>query len=53
MPARDVIFGMEVDNNVLYLENWNQLSSVYSSVYLPAFLPFHTVNNEMFRHRFL
>ena len=62
VQARVVIFGMQVDNDVLYCGNANQPSPAYSSLYLsPAysslflsnFLSFHTLNDEIFRQRFL
>ena len=52
MKARVVIFGMQVDNNVLYRGIANQ-PSAYSSLYLSNFLSFHTLNDEIFRQRFL
>ena len=53
VEARKVIFGMQVDNNVLYREIANQPSHAYSSLYLSDFLFSHTFNNEIFRQRFL
>ena len=53
VQARVVIFGMQVDNDVLYCGNANQPSSAYSSLYLSNFLSFHTLNDEIFRQRFL
>ena len=53
VQARVIIFGMHVDNDVLYRGIANQHSRAYSSLYLSDFLSFHTLNNEMFRHRFL
>ena len=53
VQARIVIFGMQVDNDVLYRGNVNQPSTAYSSLYLSNFLSFHTLNNEIFRQRFL
>ena len=53
VQARVVIFGMQVDNDVLYREIANQSSHAYSSLYLSDFLSFHTLNDEMFRQRFL
>ena len=47
MQARVVIFGMQVDDYVLYRGIANQ-SSAYSSLYLSSFLSFHTLNNEFF-----
>ena len=52
MQAGKVIFGKQVDNDVLYCGIVNQLSP-YSSLYLSHFLSFHTLNNENFRLRFL
>ena len=48
VKARVVIFGMQVDNVVLYHGIANQLSPVYSSLYLSNFLSFHTLNDETF-----
>ena len=42
MQARVVIFGKQVDNDVLYGRIVNQPSPVYSSLYLSDFLSFHT-----------
>ena len=53
MQARVVIFGMQVDNDVLYHGIANQPSPAYSSLYLSNFLSFHTMNDEIFRQRFL
>ena len=53
VQARVVIFGVQVDNDVLYRGIVNQPSLAYSSLYLPNFLSFHTLNDEIFRHRFL
>ena len=53
VQARVVIFGEQVDNDVLYRGIANQPSSVYSSLYLSNFLSFHTLNDEIFRQRFL
>ena len=53
MQARVVIFGEQVDNDVLYRGIANQLSPAYSSMYLSNFLSFHTLNDEIFRQRFL
>ena len=53
VQARVVIFGMQVDNNVLYRGIANQPSPAYSSVYLSNFLSFHTLNDEIFCQRFL
>ena len=51
--ARVVIFGQQVDNEVLYRGIANQPSPAYSSLYLSNFLSFHTLNDEIFRQRFL
>ena len=48
MQARVFIFGMQVDNDVLYHGIENQPSPAYSSLYLTDFLSFHTVNDEIF-----
>ena len=48
VQARIVIFGMQVDNDVLYGGIANQPSIAYSSLYLYNFLSFHTLNNEIF-----
>ena len=53
VQARIVIFGMQVDNDVLYRGIANQPSTAYSSLYLSNFLSFHSLNNEIFRQRFL
>ena len=53
VQARVVIFGMQVDNDVLYCGIVNQPFPAYSSLYLSNFLPFHTLNAEIFRQRFL
>ena len=53
VQARVVIFGMQVDNYVVYRGIANQLSPAYSSLYLSNFLSFHTLNEEIFRQRFL
>ena len=53
VQARVFIFGMQVDNDVFYLGIANQPSPVYSSLYLSNFLSFHTLNDEIFRQRFL
>ena len=46
VQARVIIFGMQVDNDVLYHGIANQPSHFYSSLYLSNFLLFHTLNNE-------
>ena len=48
VEARVFIFGMQVDNDVLYRGIANQPSPVYSSPYLSDFLSFHTLNDEIF-----
>ena len=53
VQARVVIFGEQVDNDVLYRGIANQPSPAYSSLYLSNFLSFHTLNGEIFRQRFL
>ena len=53
VQARVVIFGEQVDNDVLYGGIANQPSPAYSSLYLSNFLSFHTLNEEIFRQRFL
>ena len=42
MQAIVFIFGMQVDNDVLYRGIANQPSPAYSSLYLSDFLSFHT-----------
>ena len=39
---------MQVDNDVLYHGIGNQPSPAYSLLYLSNFLPFHTLNDEIF-----
>ena len=53
MQARVFLFGMLVDNDVLCRGIANQPSPVYSSLYLSNFLSFHTLNDEIFRQKFL
>ena len=53
VQARIGIFGMQVDNDVLYRGIANHPSHAFSSLYLSNFLSFHTLNNEIFRQRFL
>ena len=53
VQARVVIFGMQVDNDVLYRGIANQPSPAYSILHLSNFLSFHTLNDEIFRQRFL
>ena len=52
VQARVVIFGEQVDNDVLYHGIANQPSPA-SSLYLSNFLSFHTLNDKIFRQRFL
>ena len=52
VQARVVIFGMQVDNDVLYRGIANQPSPAYSFLF-SNFLSFHTSNDEIFRQRFL
>ena len=47
VQARVFIFGMHVDNDVLYRGIANQPSAAYSSLYLSDFLSFHTLNDEI------
>ena len=42
MQARMLIFGIQVDDDLLYRGIENQSSPAYSSPYLPSFLSFHT-----------
>ena len=53
VQARVAIFGKQADHDVLYRGIANQLSHVHSSLHLSNFLSFHTLNNEIFRQRFL
>ena len=53
VQARVFIFGMQVDNDVLYRGIANQPSPAYSFLYLSNFLSFHTLNDEILRQRFL
>ena len=48
VQARVFVFGMQVDNDVLYRGIANQPSPAYSSLYLSDFLSFHTLNDEIF-----
>ena len=48
VQARVVIFGMQVDTDVLYCGTGNQPSPGYSCLYLSNFLSFHTLNDEIF-----
>ena len=53
VQARLVIFGMQVDTDILYRGIANQPSPAYSSLYLSNFLSFHTLTDEIFRQGFL
>ena len=53
VQAGVVIFGMQVDNDVLYRGIANRSSPTYSSLYLSNFLSFHTLNDEIFRQGLL
>ena len=53
VQARVFIFGMQVDNDVLYRGIANQPPPAYSFLYLFNFLSFHTLNDEISRQRFL
>ena len=53
VQTRVVIFGELVDNDILYRGIGNRPSPAHSSLYLSDFLSFHTLNNEIFRQRFL
>ena len=53
VKARVVIFGEQDHNDVLYRGIANQPSPAYSSLYLSNFLSFLTLNDEIFRQRFL
>ena len=48
VQAGIVIFGEQVDNDVLYRGIANQPSPAYSSLHLSDFLSFHTLNNDIF-----
>ena len=48
-----VIFRKQVDNDILYRRIANQPSPAYSSLHLSDFFSFHTLNDEIFRQRFL
>ena len=48
LQAGVIIYGMQVDNDIFYCGIANQPSPAYSSLYLSNFLPFHTLNNEIF-----
>ena len=48
VQARVVIFGVQVDNDVLYRGIANQPSPAYSFLYLSNFVSVHTLNDEIF-----
>ena len=48
VQARVIIYGMQVDNDVLYHGISSQPPPAYSSLYLSDFLSFHTLNNQFF-----
>ena len=48
VQARVFIFGMQVDNDVLYRGIAKQPSPAYSSLCLSDFLSFHILNDEIF-----
>ena len=52
LQAGVIIFGKQVDNDVLYCGIVNQPSPAYSSLYLSHFLSFHILNNEFLYPRF-
>ena len=47
VQARVVIFGEQVDNDVLYGGIANQSAHAYSSLFLYNILSFHTLNDEI------
>ena len=53
VQARVFIFGVQVDNDVLYRGIANQPSPAFSFLCLSNFLSFHTLNVEFFSQRFL
>ena len=53
MQARMLIFGMQVDDDLLYFGIENQSSPSCFYLYLSSFRSFHTLKNEIFRQRFL
>ena len=48
VKATVVIFGKQVDNDVLYRGIGNQSSPTHFSLYLSYVLPFHILENEIF-----
>ena len=53
VQARVFIFGIQIDDDMLYCGIGNHPSPAYSSLFLSNFLSFHTLNDEIFRQRFL
>ena len=55
MQGRMLIFGTQVDGDLLYSGFENQSSPAYSSLYLSNLLSFHTctLKNDIFRQTFL
>ena len=53
VQARVLIFGMQIDNDVLYHRIANQPSRDYSYLYFSDFLSFHILNDEFLLQRFL
>ena len=53
MQARMLIFGVQVDDDLLYFGIENQSSAAYLYRYSPNFLSFHTLKNDIFRQIFL
>ena len=53
MQGRMFIFGMQVDDDLLYCRIENLSSPAYASVFLSNFLSFHTLKNDIFHQRFL
>ena len=52
VQARVFIFGMQVDNDVLYRGIANQPSPAFSSMYLSDFFSLHILNDEIFVKNF-
>ena len=48
VQARKVIFGMQIDNDILYRGIANQPSHAYSSLYLSNILSFHILKMKFF-----
>ena len=53
VQARVVIFGKQVDDDMLYRGIANQPSPAYSFLYLSDFLSFHSLKYEIFYQRIL